>query len=76
MIHTLDAALTYEVDQICIVEPTDLSKLQIEESRDLCTLVTCTPYGINTHRLLVRGHRIANEEEVQEVRVSTDATVT
>ena len=60
ILHTLDATLTYEVDQIRIVEPTDLSNLQIEEGRDLCTLVTCTPYGINTHRLLVRGHRIAN----------------
>lgn len=75
MIHTLDATLTYEVDQIRIVEPTDLSDLQIEEGKDYCTLVTCTPYGINTHRLLVRGHRIANEEEIEEVRVSADATM-
>lgn len=74
LIHTLDATLTYEVDQIRIVEPTDLSDLQIEEGKDYCTLVTCTPYGINTHRLLVRGHRIANAEEVVEVRVSADAT--
>lgn len=74
LIHTLDATLTYEVDQIRIVEPTDLSDLQIEEGKDLCTLVTCTPYGINTHRLLVRGHRIENEEEAVEVRVSADAT--
>lgn len=73
IIHTLDATLTYEVDQIRIVEPTDLSDLQIEEGKDLCTLVTCTPYGINTHRLLVRGHRIANQEE-GNVRVSADAT--
>jgi len=56
----LDRTVTYEVDQIRIVEPSDLSDLQIEEGEDLCTLVTCTPYGINTHRLLVRGHRIAN----------------
>ena len=74
LIHTLDATLTYEVDQIRIVEPTDLSDLQIEEGKDLCTLVTCTPYGINTHRLLVRGHRIENEEEAEEIRVSADAT--
>lgn len=74
LIHTLDATLTYEVDQIRIVEPTDLSDLQIEKGKDLCTLVTCTPYGINTHRLLVRGHRVANVEEAQEVRVSADAT--
>ncbi len=56
----LDRTVTYEVDQIRIVEPTDLSDLQIVEGQDLCTLVTCTPYGINTHRLLVRGHRVAN----------------
>ena len=56
------------------MEPTDLSDLQIEEGKDYCTLVTCTPYGINTHRLLVRGHRIANDEEAIEVRVSADAT--
>ena len=74
LIHTLDATLTYEVDQIRIVEPKDLSDLQIEEGKDLCTLVTCTPYGINTHRLLVRGHRIENEEEAEEIRVSADAT--
>jgi sortase A len=59
-ITVLNKTLTYEVDQIRIVEPTDLSNLQIEKGKDLCTLVTCTPYGINTHRLLVRGHRIPN----------------
>lgn len=59
-ITVLDRTITYEVDQIRIVEPTDLSSLQIEEGKDLCTLVTCTPYGINTQRLLVRGHRIPN----------------
>ena len=47
----------YEVDQVLIVEPDDLSALHIEEGQDLCTLVTCTPYGVNTQRLLVRGHR-------------------
>ena len=56
----LNETLTYEVDHIWIVEPSDLSHLQIEEGEDLCTLITCTPYGINTHRLLVRGHRIEN----------------
>lgn len=56
----LNETLTYQVDQIRIVEPNDISDLQIEPGRDLCTLVTCTPYGINTHRLLVRGHRIPN----------------
>ena len=56
----MNRTLTYEVDQVRVVEPTDLSDLQIEKGKDLCTLVTCTPYGINTHRLLVRGHRTAN----------------
>ena len=61
-ITVLNDTLTYEVDHIWIVEPEDLSHLQIEEGRDLCTLITCTPYGINTHRLLVRGHRIENAD--------------
>ena len=56
----LNETLTYEVDHIWIVEPTDLSHLNIEDGKDYCTLITCTPYGINTHRLLVRGHRIDN----------------
>lgn len=60
MIHVLNKTLTYQVDQIRIVLPDDLSDLKIEEGKDLFTLVTCTPYGVNTHRLLVRGHRIAN----------------
>ena len=58
IIRVLDETLTYEVDQIRIVEPEVVSDLNIEEGEDYCTLVTCTPYGINTHRLLVRGHRI------------------
>ena len=62
MLNVLDRTLTYEVDQIRIVEPTDLSDIRIEEGKDYCTLVTCTPYGINTHRLLVRGHRVANAD--------------
>lgn len=56
----LNETLTYEVDRIWIVEPEDLSHLVIEDGKDYCTLITCTPYGINTHRLLVRGHRIDN----------------
>ena len=67
----LNRTVTYEVDQIRIVEPTDLSNLQIEEGKDYCTLVTCTPYGINTHRLLVRGHRVANANG--EANVIADA---
>lgn len=58
----LNRTVTYEVDQIRIVEPTDLSDLQIDKNKDYCTLVTCTPYGINTHRLLVRGHRVDNAQ--------------
>lgn len=58
----LNRTVTYEVDQIRVVEPTDLSDLTIEKGKDYCTLVTCTPYGINSHRLLVRGHRIENEQ--------------
>ena len=58
----LNETVTYEVDQIRIVEPQDLSNLQIEKKKDFATLITCTPYGINTHRLLVRGHRIPNAD--------------
>lgn len=54
----LDRVITYEVDEIRIVEPEDLSLVQIVEGKDYCTLLTCTPYGINTHRLLVRGHQV------------------
>ena len=57
-IHVLGDTLAYEVDAINTVLPTDTSLLQIEEGKDYVTLVTCTPFGINTHRLLVRGHRI------------------
>ena len=57
-IHVLGDTLAYEVDAINTVLPTDTSLLQIEEGKDLVTLVTCTPFGVNTHRLLVRGHRI------------------
>ena len=60
MLYTLDETLTYEVDQIRVVLPSDLSTLQIDPEQDYCTLFTCTPYGINTHRLMVRGHRIDN----------------
>lgn len=73
VMRVLDEVLTYEVDQILIVEPTDVSTLMIEAEKDLCTLVTCTPYGINSHRLLVRGHRIENQEEAQAIRVTSDA---
>ena len=65
--------LTYEVDQILIVEPHDVESLKIVEGEDLCTLVTCTPYGVNSHRLLVRGHRVETQEEAKTVRVTSDA---
>ncbi len=61
-VTVLNRTYTYEVDQIRVVVPTDLSELVITEGQDYCTLVTCTPYGINTHRLLVRGHRIENAQ--------------
>ena len=73
LLYILDEVLTYEVDQILIVDPKDTKDLQIVDGEDYCTLVTCTPYGINTHRLLVRGHRIENIEEVAVVRVTSDA---
>ena len=72
-LSVLDEILTYEVDQILIVEPEDISALQIVPGEDYCTLVTCTPYGINTHRLLVRGRRVSNEEEAHTVRVTADS---
>ncbi|MCD8067788.1 MAG: class C sortase, partial [Lachnospiraceae bacterium] len=66
ILTVLDEKLAYEVDQILVVEPNDVSALQIESGMDYCTLVTCTPYGVNTHRLLVRGVRTEYEEEYEE----------
>ena len=74
MLQTLGQCLTYQVDQIRIVEPTEIAALDLEEGEDYCTLVTCTPYGINSHRLLVRGRRIENLEEPGELRVAADAS--
>lgn len=74
MIRTLDETFTYEVDQIRIVLPEDVSDLQLVSGQDLCTLVTCTPYGVNTHRLLVRGHRIPNLDESDEIFIVADAS--
>ena len=73
VISVLDEVLTYEVDQILIVEPNNTSALTIEAGKDLCTLVTCTPYGINSHRLLIRGHRVENTPEAKMIRVVADA---
>ena len=72
--RVLDEILTYEVDQILIVDPHETEALLIEEGKDLCTMITCTPYGVNSHRLLVRGHRIENLEESVTIRVTADAT--
>ena len=72
--RVLDEILTYEVDQILIVEPNETEELLIQEGKDLCTLITCTPYGVNSHRLLVRGHRVENQEEAVAIRVTADAT--
>ena len=66
-IHVLGEVLAYEVDAINTVLPTDTSLLQIEEGKDLVTLVTCTPFAINTHRLLVRGHRVSYTSEQEAV---------
>jgi sortase A len=76
VIHILNETLTYEVDQILVVDPDDTSALGIEEGKDLVTLFTCTPYGINTHRLLVRGHRVPNtEESVEPVSTMSSRTI-
>ena len=71
VIRTLDEVLTYEVDRILIVLPSEVQALAAEEGKDLCTLVTCTPYGVNSHRMLVRGHRVDNQSEA--VRLTADA---
>ncbi len=72
-ICVLTETLTYEVDQIKVVNPDDVQDLNIQDGKDLVTLVTCTPYGINSHRLLVRGHRIENTEATVSARVTGDA---
>ena len=73
MLRVLDETLTYEVDQIRTVLPNELGDLVIVEGEDYCTLVTCTPYGINSHRLLVRGHRVENHAGASTIRVTADA---
>ncbi|NCB92767.1 MAG: class C sortase [Clostridia bacterium] len=64
LLHILDDTLAYEVDMITVVEPEGTDALAVEEGQDFVTLLTCTPYGVNSHRLLVRGHRVPYEEEV------------
>lgn len=72
-ITVLDRVLTYQVDKITIAEPTEVNLLLVEEGVDGITLLTCTPYGVNTHRLLVHGHRVENVEQVQQLHVTSDA---
>ena len=74
VIRVLDEIMTYEVDQILIVLPEELDALALDPEHDYCTLVTCTPYGVNTHRLLVRGHRTENQELEKIIKVVADAT--
>lgn len=71
VLNVMDRTLTYQVDQIRIVEPDQVDDLRIEQGKDYCTLVTCTPYGINSHRMLVRGQRIENLKDY--TNVSADA---
>ena len=72
-IRILDRIITYQVDQVLIVLPHETDSLNIVPGKDFCTLVTCTPYGINTHRMLVRGKRIENIEEDKVINVITEA---
>ena len=76
ILHIMDEVLTYEVDQIKVVEPQETEDLLIQPGQDLVTLVTCTPYGVNSHRLLVRGHRVDNAPVVTERHVTADAVQT
>lgn len=66
LLYVLDDVLCYEVDKISVVEPSDTEALQVEDGEDLATLLTCTPYGVNSHRLLVRGHRVEYKPEMQK----------
>ena len=72
-ITILDRVLTYEVDNISIVLPTETDNLKVVDGKDYVTLMTCTPYGINTHRLLVRGRRITTPDKLKHIRVTADA---
>ena len=74
VIRVMDQIMTYEVDQILIVLPEEMDGLAIDPEQDYCTLVTCTPYGINSHRLLVRGRRTENQEMETIIKVVSDAT--
>lgn len=69
----MDEVFSYEIDQIRIVEPKEVQELMITPGQDYCTLVTCTPYGVNSHRILARGHRIETEK-ARQIRIVSDAT--
>ena len=73
LMRILNETITYEVDQILIVKPEEVDALEIEEDKDYCTLVTCTPYGVNSHRMLVRGHRIENLEQAKDIKIVAEA---
>ncbi len=73
IIRVLNEVITYEVDQITVIKPDEIEVLKIEEGMDYCTLFTCTPYAINTHRLCVRGHRIENIEESKQIHIISEA---
>lgn len=75
-VTVLNEVFTYEVDQILVVKPEEVSYIEVIEGRDLMTLVTCTPYGINTHRLLVRGTRVETEEPVMADAMKIDVVDT
>lgn len=73
MLHILNETITYQVDQILIVSPDNTDSLGIVEGEDLCSLITCTPYGVNSHRLIVRGHRIDNLPDDSIINVGSEA---
>lgn len=75
VLTVIDRTMTYQVDQILIVQPHEVSALYAVDGEDHCTLVTCTPYGVNSHRMLVRGTRIENEKQQREIRVTADASI-
>lgn len=72
-VNVLKETCVYEINQILIVEPQDMNALNVQIGKDLCTLVTCTPYGINTHRMLITGHRIETPEDMLYTNVASDA---
>lgn len=73
MLRVLNEVMTYEIDQILIVEPDQIESLYRKEGKDYCTLMTCTPYGVNSHRLMLRGHRIENLSDADYAKISADA---